>query len=126
MDGHGAIAYRAVAASGRELFGWTDPVRKFPLRIRTEDGAVITTRNVRDEAQAPHWFEIPPNLRKFDPQALIHQIKQSDVWVAYENDSPRPYPWIPTFSSTTPRRGQHLSARRRAVLPQELNRIDWG
>jgi hypothetical protein len=92
IDGHGAIAYRAVSASGREFFGWIDPVRKFPLRIRTEEGEVITADNVRDEPQAPQWFEIPPGLRKFDPQALIHQIKQSDVWVAHENDSQRPYP----------------------------------
>ena len=27
-----------------------------------------------------------PGLRKFDPQALIQQIKQSDVWVADEKD----------------------------------------
>jgi hypothetical protein len=92
IDGHGAIAYRAVSASGREFFGWIDPVRKFPLRIKTEDGAVITAENVRDEPQPAQWFEIPPSLRKFDPQALIRQIKQSDVWVAHENDSQSPHP----------------------------------
>ena len=92
IDGHSAIAYRAVSAPGRELFGWIDPVRKFPLRIKTEDGAVITAQNVRDEPQPTQLFEIPPGLRKFDPQALIQQIKQSDVWVAHENDSQRPNP----------------------------------
>jgi hypothetical protein len=92
IDGHSAIAYRAVSAPGRELFGWIDPVRKFPLRIKTEDGAVITAQNVRDEPQPTQLFEIPPGLRKFDPQALIRQIKQSDVWVAHENDSQRPNP----------------------------------
>ena len=92
IDGHRTIAYRAVSRSGREIFGWIDPVRKFPLRIKTEDGAVITAQNVRDEPQAAQWFEIPPGLRKFDPQALIHQIKQSDVWVAHENDSQGPHP----------------------------------
>jgi hypothetical protein len=92
IDGHSAIAYRAVSAPGRQLFGWIDPVRKFPLRIKTEDGAVITAQNVRDEPQPTQLFEIPPGLRKFDPQALIQQIKQSDVWVAHENDSQRPNP----------------------------------
>jgi hypothetical protein len=92
IDGHGAIAYRAVSAPGRELFGWIDPVRKFPLRIKTEDGAVIAVQNVRDEPQPAQLFEIPPGLRKFDPQAVIRQIKQSDVWVAHENDSQRPPP----------------------------------
>jgi hypothetical protein len=92
IDGHGAIAYRAVSASGRVLFGWIDRVRKFPLRIKTEDSAVITAENVRDEPQPAQWFEIPAGLRKFDPQALIRQIKQSDVWVAPENDSQRSRP----------------------------------
>jgi hypothetical protein len=92
IEGHRAIAYRAVSASGQEIFGWIDPVHKFPLRIKTEDGAVITAQNVRDEPQPAQWFEIPPGLRKFDPQALIHQIKQSDVWVAHENDSQSPHP----------------------------------
>ncbi len=92
IDGHSAIAYRAVSAPGRELFGWIDPVRKFPLRIKTEDGAVITAQNVRDEPQPTQLFEIPPGLRKFDPQGLIQQIKQSDVWVAHDNDSQRPNP----------------------------------
>ena len=91
VEGHGAIVYRAVSASGQEIFGWIDPVHKFPLRIKTEDGAVITAQNVRDEPQPAQWFEIPPGLRKFDPQALIHQIKQSDVWVTHENDSQLPH-----------------------------------
>jgi hypothetical protein len=34
-------------------------------------------------------FEIPPGLRKFDPQTLIQRIKQSDVWVAGEKDTGR-------------------------------------
>ena len=28
------IAYRAVSTSGREFFGWIDPMLKFPLRIK--------------------------------------------------------------------------------------------
>jgi hypothetical protein len=31
-------------------------------------------------------FEVPSGLRKFDPEALIKRIKQSDVWV----DTPPP------------------------------------
>src|SRR6266851_4252463 len=49
IGGRSTIAYRAVSASGRELFGWIDAVRKFPLRIKTEDGAIITAENIRDE-----------------------------------------------------------------------------
>jgi hypothetical protein len=92
IDGRGAAAYRAVSAAGRELSGWIDPVRKFPVRIKTEDGAVITVRNIRDEPQPAQMFEIPSGLRKFDPQAVIQRIKQSDVWVANEKDSPHSRP----------------------------------
>jgi hypothetical protein len=89
IDGQRTIAYRAVAPSGRELFGWIDPVRKFPLRIKSEDGAVVTAQHVRDEPQPAQSFEIPAGFRKFDPQILIQQIKQSDVWVSDEKDLDR-------------------------------------
>jgi hypothetical protein len=82
IGGRSTIGYRAVPASGQEFLGWIDPARKFPLRIKMEDGAVITAENIRDEPQPAQSFEMPANLRKFDPQALIQQIKQSDVWVA--------------------------------------------
>lgn len=75
------IGYRVVLASGKEFRGWIDPVRKFPLRVKTEDGATITAENIRDESQAAQLFEMPAGLRKFDPQALIEQVKQSDAWV---------------------------------------------
>jgi hypothetical protein len=87
---HSVVGYRAVPASGPELRGWIDPARKFPLRIKTEDGAVITVENVRDEPQPAQSFEMPANMRKFDPQALIQQIKQSDVWVAGQQDQSHP------------------------------------
>jgi hypothetical protein len=86
IDGHRAIAYRAVSPQGRQLLGWIDAVRKFPLRITSEDGATVTARNVRDEPQPAQLFEIPAGFRKFDPRILIQQIKQSDVWVAGESD----------------------------------------
>jgi hypothetical protein len=82
IDGNRTIAYRATLAPNQELFGWIDPARKFPLRIKTEDGAVIAARNVRDEPQPAQMFEIPSSFRKFDPEALIRRIEQSDVWVA--------------------------------------------
>jgi hypothetical protein len=82
IGGRSAIAYRAVSGSDRQLIGWIDTARKFPLRIKTEDGAVITVENIRDQPQPTQSFEIPAGFRKFDPQALIQQIKQSDVWVA--------------------------------------------
>jgi hypothetical protein len=72
---------------GEELRGWIDPVRKFPLRVTSEDGTTVAARNIRDEPQPAQLFEIPSDFRKFDPELLIQQIKQSDVWVGSENDS---------------------------------------
>jgi hypothetical protein len=82
IGGRNAVEYRAVSGSGPQLVGWIDTARKFPLRIKTKDGAVITAENIRDEPQPAPLFEIPAGFRKFDPQALIKQIRQSDVWVA--------------------------------------------
>jgi hypothetical protein len=86
IGGRSTIAYRIVSTPGHELLGWIDTARKFPLRIKMADGSTITAENVRDELQPAQLFEIPPGLRKFDPQTLIQRIKQSDVWVASEKD----------------------------------------
>ena len=43
---------------------------------------MITAEHIRDEPQPAQTFEIPAGMRKFDPEALIQRIKQSDVWVA--------------------------------------------
>jgi hypothetical protein len=75
------VAYRVTSTRGRELTGWVDAAYRFPLRIETEDGAVISAENVQDEPQPAQLFEIPAGFRKFDPHTLIEQIKHSDVWV---------------------------------------------
>jgi hypothetical protein len=82
------VAYRAISVRGRELTGWVDVAYKFPLRIETENGAVISVENVRDESQPAQSFEIPAGFRKFDPEKLIEQIKQSDVWVEKPSAQP--------------------------------------
>ncbi|GKQ53487.1 hypothetical protein [Bradyrhizobium sp. Ce-3] len=74
-------AYRITASSGAGFVGWIDRARRFPVRIRTDDGTVIAADHIRDEPQPAQSFEIPAGLRKFDPQALIRRIQQSDVWV---------------------------------------------
>jgi hypothetical protein len=87
IDGRTTVVFRAAFGSGQSLLGWIDPSRKFPLRIKTEEGAVIGLGHIRDEAQPASLFELPPNLKKFSPEALIEQIKQSDVWVGEPKDS---------------------------------------
>jgi len=61
--------------------GWIDRARSFPVQIKMVDGTVISADHIRDEPQPAQSFEIPAGLRKFDPQALIRRIQQSDVWV---------------------------------------------
>src|SRR6266403_962621 len=80
VDGRGAVVYRARSSPGRDILGWIDPNLKFPLRIQLQDGTTITVENIREEPQPASLFEIPSGFRKFDPQALIKRIKQSDVW----------------------------------------------
>jgi hypothetical protein len=92
IDEHDVIAYRAVSAPGREFLGWIDPARKFPLRIKTGDGGVISAQNVRDEPLTAEMFEIPSGFRKFDPQILLRRIKQSDLWVGGQEDLDASHP----------------------------------
>ena len=47
------------------------------LQCRRSDG----NKNIVEGPQSASLFEIPAGYRKFDPQALIEIIKQSDVWV---------------------------------------------
>jgi hypothetical protein len=86
VGGRGVVVYRAISYPGRELLGWIDPNLKFPLRIRMQEGTSITVENIHEGSQPAHLFEIPSGFRKFDPEALIKRIKQSDVWV----DEPPP------------------------------------
>jgi hypothetical protein len=81
IDGRRAAAYRAISPAGRDFVGWIDPDLKFPLRIKLADGATIAVQNIQVGPQSASLFEIPPTFRKFDPEALIKRIKQSDVWV---------------------------------------------
>jgi hypothetical protein len=82
IGGGEAIAYRAFSAERAQFTGWIDRLRKFPVRIKTADGATIAVENIRDDAQPAQPLEIPSGFRKFDPEGLIQRIKQSDVWVA--------------------------------------------
>jgi hypothetical protein len=81
IDGRRATAYRAISPAGRDFVGWIDTELKFPLRIKLADGATIAVQNIQEGPQSAPLFEIPPGFRKFDPEALIKRIKQSDVWV---------------------------------------------
>jgi hypothetical protein len=81
VDGRRAVAYRAISSPGRNIVGWIDPELKFPLRIKLEDGVTITIEHIQEGPQSARLFVIPTNFQKFDPQALIKRIKQSDVWV---------------------------------------------
>ncbi|MGF6305917.1 hypothetical protein ABIB82_000663 [Bradyrhizobium sp. i1.8.4] len=82
IAGRNTEVYRITAPSGASFAGWIDRERRFPVQVRTADGTVIAAVRIRDEPQPAQAFEIPAGLRRFDPQALIRRIQQSDVWVA--------------------------------------------
>jgi hypothetical protein len=63
--------------------GWVDPQLKFPLKIETEDGAVLAVRNIEEKPQPAEQFEIPANYKKYDPHQLIEYLKHTDVWVEH-------------------------------------------
>jgi hypothetical protein len=87
IDGRNTVVFRVFSGSGETYLGWIDGVRRFPLRITTEEGSSIALENIRDEAQPQSLFVLPPGLRKFSPEALLERIKQSDVWVSEPDDS---------------------------------------
>ncbi len=90
IDGRTTVVFRTSSGPNQEYVGWIDPERKFPLRIKTEEGSVITLENVRDEVQPAPLFELAPDLRKFSPEALIELIKKSDVWVSEPKEGAGP------------------------------------
>lgn len=63
--------------------GWVDPQLKFPLKIETEDGAVLAVQNIEEGPQPAERFEIPANYKKYDPHQLIEYLKHTDVWVEH-------------------------------------------
>jgi hypothetical protein len=81
IGGRKMTAYRAMRADHEQFTGWIDPVRKFPVRVKLADGAVITAENMQDQARPSQPLEIPSTFRKFDPESLLRQIKRSDAWV---------------------------------------------
>jgi hypothetical protein len=91
IDGRNTVVFHTRTTAGQEMTGWIDRERKFPLQIRTEDGALIALEAIREQPQAAASFEIPAMYHKFSPEALIERIKQSDVWVAGPDDAEPPH-----------------------------------
>jgi hypothetical protein len=87
FEGVSVTAFRVSSAEKQEFLAWIDRERRFPLRIKTADGAVVALEHIRDEAQPVSAFVLPPGLRKFSPETLVEHIKQSDVWVGEPNDN---------------------------------------
>jgi hypothetical protein len=82
IDGRATTVFRASSGSEQECLGWIDPVRRFPLRIKIGEGVAISLANVRDGVLPASSFELTPDLKTFSPEALIEQIKQSDVLIS--------------------------------------------
>jgi hypothetical protein len=75
------IAYRVAAGASEQFLGWIDPAYGFPLRIKTKDGDIFAVENIQDAPQPLPLLQVPKGFRKFDPEMILRQVKQSDVWV---------------------------------------------
>jgi hypothetical protein len=87
IKGRSVDVFRVNSGESHEFVAWLDRERRFPLRIKTADGGIIELEHIRDETQPVSLFELPREARKFDPEALVERIKQSDVWVSEPGDS---------------------------------------
>ena len=81
IDGRPAVVYRASPPEGPGLTGAIDRTLGIPLEVETSDGVHVTVRNVREDTPPAALLAVPAGFRKFDPEALLRRIKQSDVWV---------------------------------------------
>lgn len=90
VEGRNADVFKVVSAAGQETVGWIDRELRFPVRIKTEDGAIVALAAIKVEPQPASSFEIPATFRKFSLDALMERIKQSDVWVAHPGEPSSP------------------------------------
>jgi hypothetical protein len=81
IGGRELVVYRARVGNVEQFTGWIDPQLTFPVQIKLQEGVTFAAEAVHEQVLASEAFEIPAGFRKFDPQALLERVKQSDVWV---------------------------------------------
>jgi hypothetical protein len=81
IEARPTIIWRAVSPQRRSYTMWIDHALRMPLRVEAAVASRFTLTGITPGPQPDALFRIPPNFHKFDPQALIDRIKQSDVWV---------------------------------------------
>jgi hypothetical protein len=79
----------AVTSRRGHSTAWIDANLKFPVRIETEYGAVLTMQDIEQAPQPVQQFEIPGSYRKFDPHGVIELMKRTDIWVAPPDEPDR-------------------------------------
>jgi hypothetical protein len=80
VDGRNTRKFVVTSLRGRST-RWVDVNLKFPIKIETEDGAVLALSAINEAPQPPEKFRIPAGYKKFDPRGVIEQMKRSDIWV---------------------------------------------
>jgi hypothetical protein len=88
VSGRSTRKFAVTSLRGRST-GWIDANLKFPVKIETEYGAVLTMRDIEEAPQPAQQFEIPGSYRKFDPHGVIELMKRTDIWVAPPDESDR-------------------------------------
>lgn len=79
----------AVTSRRGHSTGWIDANLKFPVKIETEYGAVLTMRDIEEAPQPAEKFEVPGSYRKFDPHGVIELMKRTDIWVEPPGETDR-------------------------------------
>lgn len=82
VNGRDTVKFAVTSQRGHGT-GWIDANLKFPIKIETEYGAVITMRGIEEAPQPSKNFEIPATYRKFDPHGVIELMKRTDIWVEH-------------------------------------------
>lgn len=80
VSGRNTRKFAVTSRRGRST-GWIDANLKFPVKIETEYGAVLTMGDIEEAPQPAQKFEIPGSYRKFDPRGVIELMKRTDIWV---------------------------------------------
>jgi hypothetical protein len=81
VGGHTLHKYQMGPSEAQQRTVWLDPLQTIAVMAQSPGGTITKLENIKHEPQPAALFAIPPGYQKFEPQRLIDQIKQSDVWV---------------------------------------------
>jgi len=70
INGRSCDKWEVTEKSGQKETIWIDQKLHFPIKSQTAGGQTTEFSNIREGAQDPALFKVPPGYRKFDPHAM--------------------------------------------------------